>query len=369
MNTPHLVLGVTGSIAAYKTPELTRQLIKAGFSVAPILSENAHHFVAEAALNVVSMNHLEVAKTASVFVIAPATANIISKCAHGIADDLLTSAFLAFTGPKLIVPAMHTEMYLNPIIQDNIAKLKKYGVHFLGPDTGDLAVGDVGIGRMVDLELIVLKAQSLLLKPLPLAGKRIIVTAGGTRERMDSVRVISNLSTGKLGSMIAHVASFMGAKVDLISTVPVLSNPHLDVVKVESVDDMKTAIEERVGMADALYMAAAVSDFAFETQASKIKRTNLKLDLKPTPDILAGLSKKKKSCRMIGFCLEDQDLEKRAREKLKKKNLDFIVANKPDSIGKDKRDVLILSKNSAKAEQLRGISLIHAAHRLLELTH
>ncbi|MFC1771678.1 bifunctional phosphopantothenoylcysteine decarboxylase/phosphopantothenate--cysteine ligase CoaBC, partial [Candidatus Margulisiibacteriota bacterium] len=270
LNSKNLVLGITGGIAAYKIPELVRKLDKLGINVAPVLTRNAHHFVTKTTLATLTgqepldddkvfdsthVPHLSLVESPSILVVAPATANIIAKFANGIADDFLSTAFLSFSGPKLIVPAMHSEMYLNPITQQNIKKLQAVGVHFLGPGIGALSCGDTGVGRMVDLDLICEKIESMFLPQLPLKSKKILITCGGTSEEIDNVRVITNLSTGKLGMKMAFLASFMGAEVGLISTVPVIDNPHLrDLVYVESAAEMKNGVEELVSSYDYLYM-------------------------------------------------------------------------------------------------------------------
>jgi phosphopantothenoylcysteine decarboxylase/phosphopantothenate--cysteine ligase len=377
----NIILGVSGSIAAVKSPEILRLMTKAGWNVSVVLTEHACQFATPLSFEALSgqkvfsgggfdalESHLHLAKNAQAIVVAPATANFIAKAAHGIADDLLSSVFLAFRGPKLVVPAMHTEMFENPVVQENLKKLEKHGVQILGPDSGDLAYGDSGPGRMVSPELVFLKMQTIFRKPLALGGKKILVSAGGTREKIDSVRVISNLSTGKLGATLAHLASFFGAEVSLVSTVPVMANPHLaEVVLVSSAAEMKAALEKRMAGCDALLMAAAVSDFTPTAQSKKMKRSAaMSLELAPTPDILAALAQKKRKGQIfVGFCLEDEDLEKRAKEKLKKKNVDFIVANRPESIGKERRDLLIVSEKTVN--NFKNASLVDAAGFILEL--
>lgn len=379
-----ILLGISGSIAAYKTPDLIRGLVKQGVQVTPLITQNASQFVTPTTLATVSLSevyskpyldspniaHLNLGRTAQIMVIAPATANIIAKCAHGIADDLLTSTFLSFTGPKLIVPAMHTEMYDNPITKENILKLKAHNVHFLGPDQGDLACGDIGFGRMVELDLIILKILSMFKPTLALSGKKIMISCGGTREPLDSVRVLTNRSTGQLGLTLAHLASVMGAEVTLVSTAAVSANPHLKkVILVETSAQMHTALQDQLPKHDYLYMAAAVSDFTYKTAETKIRRQQtFSLDLEGTPDILKELSKQKENKIFIGFCLADQDLEKTALEKLTAKNLDFIAANGPQNIGNSVRTLIIHSKDQSKPPvKLDQVSIFESAYQLLKL--
>lgn len=381
-----VLLGISGSIAAYKIPELIRLLVKQGVQVTPLLTAHATWFVTPATLATVSESqvyqdtrsdqgnivHLELGKKADLLVIAPATANVIAKCAHGIADDLLTSTFLSFQGPKLIVPAMHTEMYENPITQDNISKLKALGVHFLGPDRGDLACGDSGEGRLADLSLIQLKIWAMLQPSLPLAGKKVLISCGGTQEPLDSVRVLTNRATGTLGITLGHLASFFGAEVTLVSTVPVPSNPHLKaVISVKTAQEMHQALLQTFPKQEVVYMTAAVSDFTVTPSASKIRRQDhYTLSLTGTSDILKALAQEKKDQCLVGFCLADNDLEKTAQEKLEAKQVDFIVANRPEAIGNPKRSLTVYKKNTqAPYLDLNEVTVLEAAYQLLKLTH
>jgi phosphopantothenoylcysteine decarboxylase / phosphopantothenate---cysteine ligase len=379
----NVILGITGGIAAYKIPDLVRLLTKSETTVTTVLTDNAKHFVTKPVLATLTAKeplednmvfeaahapHLSVVEDPSIMVIAPATANIIAKCAYGIADNLLSTMFLAYVGPKLIVPAMHTEMWQNPITQGNVEKLKKHGVHFLGPAAGNLACGDKGVGRMVDIELIKLKIESLLYPQLNLVGKKVLITCGGTTEAIDNVRVITNRSTGKLGSRLAHMAAFMGAEVTIVSTVSVLDNPHLkEVVYVESASDMREVVNSKIKHNDCLYMAAAVSDFTCNKSGKKFKRSeNQTLELEATADILAEIGSKYSEKRLIGFCLEDHDLETKAKEKMKKKNLDYIVANTSNNIGKQTRSFTIYAQKSDK-QKFENISLNDTVVKLLKL--
>lgn len=381
----NIVLGIAGSIAAYKTPDLVRILKKAGHNLTTILSPNATKFVTKVALSTVSeeisyedqgdssatIPHLDLLKEKDLFVVAPASANFIAKASHGMADDLLTTMFISYKGPKLIVPAMHHEMIENPITQDNISRLKKYGIHMLGPQFGELACGDIGNGRMVDLPLIEQAINYVLFPELDLSKKHIVVTAGGTQEKIDSVRVISNLSSGKLGSHIAHMAAFFGAKVTLITAAShALSNPHVKTVKVRSVAEMKDALTEAIPYHDTLYMAAAISDYTVTKKAEgKIRRQkNMTLELEGTPDILKSIHPlKTKKHTFIGFCLEDDELEKVALKKLHDKGVDFIAGNSSESFGSPNRTMRIWNKNKECITKIENKPVIEAAYELLKV--
>lgn len=377
-----IVLGVSGSIAAYKAPELVRLLGKADISVVPVLTNSARAFVSPLSLETVAghavlgpeaishsgqIQHLEAIKNIQAFVIAPASANTIARLASGFADDLICAMALSYSGPKLIVPAMHDEMWKNPITQKNIETLRLAGYNILGPDAGDLACGDYGIGRMVELPLIVLQVQLLLQKlQLHLNGKRILITCGGTQEAIDPVRMISNHSTGFLGQTLAHAAALCGASVTLISTVPLsISNPHLvQVIYVRSSSELQAATEAEFENCEVLVMAAAVSDFTVEISNHKLSRQdNQTLTLEKTADILRTLSLKKGERQTIGFCLTDQDLESTARKKLLDKQLNLIIANGPESFGKASRDVVFVTESQSKTYQ--NIPILELALQIL----
>ncbi|MFA5878840.1 MAG: bifunctional phosphopantothenoylcysteine decarboxylase/phosphopantothenate--cysteine ligase CoaBC [Candidatus Margulisiibacteriota bacterium] len=377
-----IILGITGSIAAYKTPELIRLLKKENIEVTPVVTENALKFVTELTLETVAeeiplkdnfvfqkkIPHLNLSKTKDLLIIAPASANIIAKIANGLADNLLTSLFLSFDGPKLIVPAMHSSMFLNKITQANIKKLSDLGIEFLGPETGHLASGDNGIGRMVELELITEKIKSLLLPPLNLKNKKILITSGGTTEPIDQVRYITNKSTGKFGHTLANLASFYGAYVTLITTKEPLANPEFSkIIKVSTCSEMAQAVKENINNHDYLFMAAAVSDYTIANCAkSKIKRENsLLLELTGTEDILKNISKDKKNKVLIGFCLDtEENLIEKAKIKFQEKNLDYIIANSPEVIGQNKRTLHLIDKN--KIITYNDSSLFDLSYALLK---
>jgi len=380
-----ITLGITGGIAAYKIPDLIRQFRKQGIAVNCIATESALRFVAAETLAVVSESavilpgndsvnghiaHLDARRSSDVFIVAPATANFIAKAAAGIADSPLLSAFLAFAGPKVIVPAMHDTMWLNQATQRNVAHLKEWGIEFVGPDVGDLASGDFGPGRMVNLELIVMKAQLVMLGTPRLDGFKTVVAVGGTREAIDPVRMITNLSTGKLGSALAHALGLQGATVSVVTTVPFSNNPHIAaVIPVVSTDDMRSALSEVWPTHDLLWMPAAVSDFKpVHHNPDKLKRSaRMTLELEPTNDILGALPRLPDQ-KVVGFCLESPDrLQESAIKKLRDKRLDAIVANTPNQFGLDQRDFWVIT--SAGKTEYKSISLAETAAILVRLSH
>jgi phosphopantothenoylcysteine decarboxylase / phosphopantothenate---cysteine ligase len=374
----HILIGISGGIAAYKAPDYIRQLKKRGFSTTIILTKNAETFVSKTALEVVSEErvfthsdflssqsyHLSLTRAADCFIIFPATANTLAKCAHGFCDDLLSTSFLSFQGPKAICPAMHTEMYLNEQTQENINHLKKKGVQIIGPISGDLACGDTGVGRLVGCKSILTWLELSEKKQLLLSNKRLLITMGGTRELLDSVRCLSNLSTGKLGKSLATVAHLYGATLTLITTVSLHSNGIGTVVSVKSSDELKNAIENNLSNQDALIMAAAVSDFKGKEVQKKRKRSDsLTLELVGTEDILANLPQSSERVT-IGFCLADENLESVAREKMTRKHVNLMIANHVDTIGKSERDFMVLRPNK-DTEFVEGASLNEMAYTIL----
>lgn len=376
-----ILLGISGGIAAYKTPELIRRLLKQGIDVVPVLTHNALDFVTSLSIETVSGSlaytdktshspgkilHLELARATDMCVIAPATANIIAKLAAGIADDLLTTTVLSHQGPKIIVPAMHPEMFDNPITQCNLDRLKSYGFKCWGPARGELACGDIGAGRLIDLDLIVMAIQMQALPPLDLTGKRLLISSGGTQESIDPVRVITNRSTGQLGNMIAHLAALSGAQVTLVTTTVPLENPHLhSLLPVKTSGEMQDQLTQAFPFCDALIMAAAVSDFKPQiTPTSKVNRQDsFTLELTGTPDILKSLVPLKTHQKMIGFCLATDTLVEVAQKKLKDKSLDWIIANTPDAIGNTHRKMTLI--NASGDPRLVDLPLMGAAHRIL----
>lgn len=373
-----VLLGISGSIAAYKSPDLIRLLVKAGFCVTPILSVNASKFVSPLSLSVVSqtetlmqdhfyswqMPHLKVLKNAKAFVIAPASASMIAKLNAGMSDDLLSATWLSFHGPKLIVPAMHEEMWESSLAQ--VDHLKRQGVQVMSPVYGDLASGDRGQGRFPDLSLIALRIQLLRHTPLSFAGQEIVVTLGGTSEPLDKVRVLTNRSTGKMGSYLAWLAHFYGAKVTVITTCPVLDPGFHRVIQVETAEELYTQVMSVFPTADVLIMAAAVSDFTCEKSESKLSRNQgFQLQLTPTQDILKAVSvSKKPHQKVVGFCLEDDNLMTVAEEKFKNKKVDVMVANHSQNIGSEVRTVCILHQNNA--QWLENLPIHDVAYHILK---
>jgi phosphopantothenoylcysteine decarboxylase/phosphopantothenate--cysteine ligase len=339
-----IVLGVTGSIAAYKAVFLLRELVKKGADVHVILTDNAKQFIAPLTFKVLSGNqvfsdmfdsastdisHINLQENADIFLVAPATANIIGKFASGVADDFLSTFFLAVNAPVLIAPSMNCNMYNNKIVQDNIDKLKRFGYHFIGPESGELACQVEDIGRLSDIEEIVENVNEILTKK-KLAGRNVLVTAGPTVEKIDPVRFISNRSTGKMGFAIARAAKRYGANVTLISGPVNLASPQgVDTVSVKSADDMYKAVKSHFEKNDILIMAAACADFTAQAYSkSKLKKEKgVIVNFKRTIDILSDISKDKENKIVVGFAAESENLQENALKKLRSKKLDIIVAN------------------------------------------
>lgn len=359
-----ITLGVASSISSYKAAEILRQLQKAGHTVRVAMTRNATRFIRPILFQSLSQHpvyldefrakkgevlHVDLARETQLLLIAPATANIIGKFANGIADDFLSTLFLARRCPTLLAPAMNVYMYRNPIVQQNIEKLKANGVAFVEPDEGYLACGDEGAGRLAAVEEIVAKALSLLASGGSLHDKSVVITAGPTWESLDPVRVLTNRSSGRMGYAIAEEAALRGAKVTLISGPTQLLPPlNVSVVHVETAEEMKNAVLKHYDDADYVIKTAAVSDFRPQQQlAQKKKKTGQPevLNLEPTTDILALLGSRKKNQILVGFCAESENLEKNARLKLEKKNLDFIVANLVTAFQSDENEVLVLDRS------------------------
>ncbi|MGD8531069.1 MAG: bifunctional phosphopantothenoylcysteine decarboxylase/phosphopantothenate--cysteine ligase CoaBC [Syntrophobacterales bacterium] len=341
-----ILLGVTGGIAAYKALELTRLLAVEEAQIRVIMTQSAMEFVQPLSFQVLSgqpvcthlfdletesrIGHIQVATEAEVAVIAPATANIIGKLAHGIADDYLTTALLACTAPKIICPAMNVNMYENQIVQENLARLKSRGFDQVGPEAGDLACGVQGLGRLAPVDEI-LESIRRLLTPQSLKGKRVLVTAGPTREMLDPVRHLTNPSSGKMGYALASAARRRGAEVTLVSGPSSLAPPHgVKQVQVTTAQEMHEAVMEQFGQMEAVVMAAAVSDYRPKKMAAKkIKKIKAKesLELEKTEDILLRLGELKQGQILVGFAAETEDLLENAKKKLRQKKVDFIVAN------------------------------------------
>ena len=342
-----ILLGITGGIAAYKIPFLIRDIIKKGGLVKCILTEAGKEFVTPTALKTLTKQkvymdefdieegvipHTTLSKWPDVFVIAPATANTISKLADGIADNLLTLVGLDTRKPVLIVPSMHENMYNNEITQKNLEILKRRGFNILEPEEGELAGGDRGKGRLPEIERIVFEIEKILEKK-DFLNKKIVVTAGATREYLDPVRFISNPSTGRMGFSLAREGVLRGGDVVLISGKTFLTPPYgINFIEVDSAEDMKTEVFKHFDDLDYLIMAAAVSDFSPSSVIQeKIKKDSFSftLSLSQTPDILKEAGERKKNQKLVGFALETENLLENGYKKLKEKNLDMIVINKP----------------------------------------
>ncbi|MDA8121768.1 MAG: bifunctional phosphopantothenoylcysteine decarboxylase/phosphopantothenate--cysteine ligase CoaBC [Deltaproteobacteria bacterium] len=341
-----IVLGVTGGIAAYKACEIVRELHKGSASVHVVLTASGAQFITPLTLQTLSKNpvvtdlfnlvseseigHISLAQRANLLLIAPATANIIGKIRNGIADDMLSTVVMATAAPVLIAPAMNSQMYASAAVRENVATLRERGFHFVEPDEGELACGTVGPGRLADVGKI-LEMGRIILSEKPLAGKRVVVSAGPTAEPMDPVRFLSNRASGKMGFAMARAARRLGAEVTLVSGPTALPDPHfLATVRVRTAEEMLGAVTREAEGADVVVMCAAVADFRPKKPSSrKIKKDGfgLKVELAPTPDILESLGRKKGSRLLVGFAAETDDLAQNAREKMRRKNLDAIVAN------------------------------------------
>jgi phosphopantothenoylcysteine decarboxylase/phosphopantothenate--cysteine ligase len=380
-----VLLGVTGGIAAYKAPELVRALGARGARVSVLLTRTARRFVTIDALRSVTrgpvlcglfekealgpgpwfegsepsplgMAHIGLAREADLVLVAPATANAIGKLAHGLADDLLSTALLATRAPLVVAPAMNVAMWEHAAVQANVKLLLGRGVRFVGPESGELADGEWGMGRMAAIETIVDSCAAALghagasRNGGPLGGRTIVITAGGTEEPIDPVRVITNRSSGKMGIALAEEARRQGAKVRLIvARISEAAPTGIERVEARTAEAMRDAVLEAMPEADALIMAAAVSDFApVAPREQKIPRGNggLTLELRPTEDILARVRERFPGKHLVGFALETADELARGREKMKKKGLDLVAINNPlapgSAFGSDQNDVTLI---------------------------
>jgi phosphopantothenoylcysteine decarboxylase / phosphopantothenate---cysteine ligase len=348
MKNAKIVLGVSAGIAAYKAVELLRLMVKEGADVRVVMSANAGKFVTPLTFEALSgnpvyhtlfdsqnsadMEHIRVAEKAELLVVAPATASILGKMAHGLADDALSNLHLAFKGAILIAPAMNEDMWRHPAVENNIDLLKSRGVEFVEPESGELACGVIGPGRLADNSVIMDKVRSYFNQRSDLKGLRFLITAGPTHEPIDPVRYLSNPSSGKMGYAIAEQAKARGAKVVLISGPTYLESPlGVELKTCKRADEMNGLVQEHLDDCDVLVMSAAVGDFAAEKlEKEKIKKQGdqgLTLKLVPTKDILLEVAQRNSGKMVVGFAAESQNIVESALEKLKKKNLDLIVAN------------------------------------------
>ena len=383
-----VVLGVTGSIAAYKTANVASMLVKMGAEVHVVMTKNAVNFINPIAFETLTNHkclvdtfdrnfqfhvaHVSLSKQADVFLIAPATANIIGKMANGIADDMLSTMILAAKCPILVSPAMNTNMYENQIVQDNLSKLRRYGMTVILPDTGRLACRDVGAGKMPKEEVLVDYVLREIAKEKDFAGKKVLVTAGPTRESLDPVRFISNHSTGKMGYAVARQAMLRGADVTLVSgPVAIDPPPFVKIVHTQRAKDMFQAVTAESEEADIIVMAAAVADYTpVETADHKIKKGggDLSVTLERTRDILAFLGEHKKEGQVLcGFSMETENVLENSRQKLVKKNADLIAANSlreaGAGFGTDTNHLTLITKESTTDVPM--MSKEDAADRLL----
>ncbi len=384
----HILLGVTGSIAAYKIASLASMLKKQGADITVIMTKNAANFIHPITFEALtgnkcltdtfdrnfqhSVEHVSLAKQTDVFLIAPASANVIAKAAHGIADDMLTTTLLACQCPKIIAPAMNTRMFQNPIVQDNMKILERYGMEVITPATGYLACGDTGEGKMPEPELLfeyIVKA----LQPKDMSGIKLLVTAGPTRERIDPVRYISNHSTGKMGYAIARAAMMRGANVTLVTGKTSLTPPMgVHTIEIESAQDMADAVKAAAPEQDIIIKAAAVADYRprhVADQKVKKKDGDMNIDLERTEDILGFLGAHKAAGQFLcGFSMETENMIENSRVKLERKNLDLIVANslrqEGAGFGTDTNVVTLLSKEDTI--QLPIMSKEDVANELLD---
>ncbi|RJQ54148.1 MAG: bifunctional phosphopantothenoylcysteine decarboxylase/phosphopantothenate--cysteine ligase CoaBC [Actinobacteria bacterium] len=367
-----ILLGVTGSIAAYKAVELVRLLQKRGFTVKAALTPAAAEFVTPLTFRTITghpvassmfeekvewkAEHVALADEASCIVVAPATADFIAKLAYGIADDILAATILASRAPIVIAPAMHAGMWENEATRRNVTALTERGFVFVGPEDGELASGDSGPGRLAALEAIAEEAVLAAATSRELAGKHVLVTAGGTREPIDAVRFIGNRASGKTGHAIAAEVARRGAKVTLVSAAMLPSPPGVELVRVETAGDMAKAVFDRFDETDAVVMTAAVADFAPAAPlGGKLKKSEApaSIELAANPDILSELGRRKGRQVLIGFAAETDDLLENARAKLSAKNLDVVVANDVSRPGigfdSDDNEVVVVSHDGEEA--------------------
>ncbi len=382
-----IVLGITGGIAAYKAADIASKLTQAGARVDVVMTESATKFIAPLTLRsltgrAVAVNmfelasefkigHIELAEAADIVAIVPATANIIAKLAAGISDDMLTCTVLATKAPVIVAPAMNVNMFENPVTQDNLAKLKARGFTIVDPAYGRLASGKIGLGRLAETETIIGTIKQVLGRSGDLAGKHIVVTAGGTQEPIDPVRHIGNRSSGKMGYAVAEAARDRGATVSLITAPTSLLEPAgIETIQVRTAIQMKEAVAKATAQADGLIMTAAVADYQPKSVAeAKIKKKDspsLTLELVRTPDILTEV---KGNFLKVGFAAESEDIVANAQQKLEKKQLDLIAANDitdtSSGFGADTNKVTLISRDG-KIESLPLLTKREVADKILD---
>ena len=387
-----VVLGVTGSIAAYKIANLASMLVKLHADVHVIMTKNATNFINPIAFETLTKNkcmvdtfdrdfmfdvaHVSLADKADIMLVAPASANIIAKMAHGIADDMLSTTFLAMKCPVLVSPAMNVNMFTNPIVQDNLKTLERYGIEVIQPDDGYLACGYTGKGKLPSESVLLDYILREIAKEKDLRGKKILVTAGPTREKIDPVRFITNHSSGKMGYAIARQAMLRGAEVTLVTgSVSLTPPPFTEVVRIESAQEMFEAVTKRFEDTDIVIKAAAVADYTpaqyIDTKIKKDSGVDMSsLKLERTADILKWLGEHKKPDQLVcGFSMETENVLENSREKLKKKNADLIAANSisdaGSGFGTDTNHLVLIGKDGVT--DLPLLSKEEAADRLLDV--
>lgn len=387
-----IILGVTGGIAAYKAVELMRLLVQEGASVQVVMTKNAQEFVAPLTFQTLSKNpvitdmfelskevdikHISLARKADLVLIAPATANIIGKYAHGIADDFLSTMLLATKAPVFIAPAMNPEMYQHPVVQSNIASLEKIRVRVIPPDIGNTACEEIGMGRLADLNLILQELKNFFARKKDLTGQTILVTAGPTQEPLDPIRYITNPSSGKMGYALARASQERGARVILISGPTHLTPPSgMTFFSVKTAQEMYETVLREMDLATIVIKAAAVGDFRPKTpKEQKIKKETtekgeLVLNLEKTPDILAEIASRKGDKILVGFAAETEALLENARKKMVAKNLDLIVVNDVTVLGtgfgSDNNKVNIIYRDG-RVEELPLLPKEEIAHLILD---
>lgn len=394
METIPVILGVGGGIAAYKAAELARQLMQRGLSVQTVMTHGACEFVQPltfAALTsrkvitdlfgnrsadevlASSVEHIQVAQENRMLVVAPATANILAKFAQGLADDFLSTLYLAFRGPVVVCPAMNTAMWEHPATQANVATLQSRGVHVIPPDAGDLACGTVGPGRLPEPARIAELAVRILQQRHDLDAETVLITAGPTREPLDPVRFISNRSSGKMGYALAEASLRRGARVVLISGPVGLTPPEgATVIPVQTAQEMYNAVMEHLGEASIIIKAAAVADYHLSNvPRQKVKKTMMRLSLEfdPTPDILAEIGRRKQDQLLIGFAAETENMVAEARRKMETKNCDMVVGNlvSQEGVGFDSDDnEVVLVMRTGEIVSVARDTKQHVADKILD---
>ena len=382
-----VLLGVTGSIAAYKIANLASSLVKKGANVHVIMTKNATNFINPITFETLtgnkclvdtfdrnfefSVEHVSLAKQADIFMVAPASANVIGKIANGIADDMLTTTIMACKCHKVISPAMNTNMFENPIVQDNLEKLRNYGYEVIDPASGYLACGDTGAGKMPEPTVLESYIMKNIAMEKDMAGKKVLITAGPTMEAIDPVRFISNHSTGKMGYALAKIAMERGAEVTLVTGKTYIEKPDfVKIIDVKSAKEMFDAVDKEFDSQDIVIMSAAVADYRPKTVADeKIKKNDgeTAIELERTDDILGTMSRRKKNQFLCGFSMETEHMLENSKNKLKKKNLDMICANnlkvEGAGFGTDTNVVTLITENESR--QLPIMSKEQVANEIL----